>query len=48
MHTTVVIQPASLWTQVMSVVIADLAKPGRCTVNLTQDSRADLLGEFRQ
>ena len=32
----------------MFAVVAELEKSGRCTVDLTHDSRADLLGEFRQ
>ena len=48
MSMTVAIRPASLWTHAMFAVIADLEKSGLCTVDLTQDSRADLLGELRQ
>ena len=32
----------------MFAMLADLEKTGVCTVGLTQDSRADLVGEFKQ
>ena len=43
---TVAIRPASLWTHVIFAVVAELDKSGRCSVDLTQSSRADLVNEF--
>ncbi|CAM9718774.1 unnamed protein product [Laminaria digitata] len=48
MDMTVAIRPASLWTRAMFSVIIDLEKSGLCTVDLTQDSRADLVCDFKQ
>ena len=45
---TVAIRPASLWTHALFAVVADLDKSGLCSVDLTHDSRADLVGEFKQ
>ena len=45
---TVAIRPASLWTHAMFAVVADLEKSGVCSVDLTHDSKADLVGEFKQ
>ena len=42
MSMTVAIRPASLLTHGMFAVIAYIEKSGRCTVELTQDSRAYL------
>ena len=42
MSTTVAVRPTSLRTHAMFVVIAELEKSGRCTVELTHDSRASL------
>ena len=47
MGMTVAIRPAWIWTQAMFTVIAELQKPGRCTVDLTHNSCAGLLGESR-
>ena len=46
--TTVATRPASRWKHAMFAVIADLEKSGSCTVDRTQDSRADLVGDFKQ
>ena len=48
MSMTVAIRPASLWTHAMFVVVAELEKLGRCSVDLTHDSRADLVSEFKK
>ena len=48
MSMTVAIRPASLWTHAMFAVVAELDKSGRCSVDLTHDSRADLVSEFKQ
>ena len=48
MSMTVVIRPASLWTHAMFAVVAELDNSGRCSVDLTHDSRADLVTEFKQ
>ena len=48
MDMTVAIRPASLWTHALFAVVADLDKSGLCSVDLTHDSRADLVGEFKQ
>ena len=45
---TMAIRPASPWTRAVLAVIVDLEKSRRCTVDLTQDSRADQSGELRQ
>ena len=45
MSTTVAIRPASLWTRAMLAVAAELDKSGRCCVDRTHDSRADLVSE---
>ena len=42
MSMTVAIRPVSLFA-----VLADLEKAGLCIVDLTRDSRADILGEFK-
>ena len=42
MSMPVAIHPASLWTHARFAVVAGLEKSGRCTVDLTQDSRASL------
>ena len=47
MSTTVAFRPASLWTHVMFAVVEELDKSGRCSVDLTHDSRADLESEFK-
>ena len=46
MSMTVAFRPASLWTHAMFAVVAELDKSGRCSVDLTQSSRADLVNEF--
>lgn len=48
MSMTVAIRPASLWTHAMCKVVADLETSGGSSVDLTHDSRADLVGEFKQ
>ena len=47
MSMTVAFRPASLWTHVMFAVVEELDKSGRCSVDLTHDSRADLESEFK-
>ena len=46
MTMSVAMRPASLRTHVMFAVLAELEMSALCMVDLTQDSRADLLGEF--
>ena len=48
MSMAMAIRSASLWTHAMFAVIADLHKSGLCSVDLTHDSRADLVSEFKQ
>ena len=48
MSMAVAIRPASLWTHAMFAVVTELEKSGRCFVDLTNDSRADLVSEFKQ
>ena len=48
MRITVPIRPASLWTNAMFAMVADLHKSGLCSVDLANDSRVDLVGEFKQ
>ena len=47
MSMTVAIRPVSLWTHAMFAVIADVEKSGLCIVDLTRDSRADILGRIQ-
>ena len=46
--TTVMIRPASLSTHAMFAAVADLKHSGLCSIDLTHDSRADLVGELKQ
>ena len=39
MSMTVAMRPASLWTHAMFAVVAELKTSGRCSVDLTHDSR---------
>ena len=48
MSMTVAIRPTSMWTRAMFAVVAELDKSGRCSVDRTHDSRADLVTEFKQ
>ena len=48
MSMTVAMRPASLWTHAMFAVVAGLDKSGWCAVNLSHDSKADLVSEFKQ
>ena len=48
MSMTVAIRPASPWTHAMFAVVADLDKSRLCSVDHTQDSRANLVSEFKQ
>ena len=48
MSMAMAIRSASLWKHAMFAVIADLHKSGLCSVDLTHDSRADLVSEFKQ
>lgn len=48
MNMTVAIRPASLWAQVMFTVVVDLEISDVSAVDLTHDSRGDLVDEFKQ
>ena len=47
MSMPVAIRPASMWTHAMFAVLAEVEKSALCMGDLTQDSRADLPGEFQ-
>ena len=47
-HVTVALRPGSLWTHATFAVVADLDKSRLCSVDLTHDSRANLVGELKQ
>ena len=47
MSMSVAIPPASLWMSAMFAALAEVEKSTLCMVDLTQDSRADHLGEFQ-
>ena len=48
MSMAVTIRPALMWTHAMFAVVAELGMSGRCSVDLSHDSRADLVREFKQ
>ena len=48
MSMAVTIRPALMWTHAMFAVVAELGMSGRCSVDLSHDSRADLVSEFKQ